>query len=181
MDNESSIFMDVYGMSLYWSPLIQLSWALWRRVTGSAANWANRWLIVIIIRRCLQILAVYYTEHFLKIRDFLQSVEWKLGRSNTWSVFRKASQMAAPSHVPTLPQCLTGTGAWQQINTAVKLHAPRYPVFDLQDGQKYRFRVYSVNLYGSSEASEPSEPIQKVDLDGKGSDVWWHKVEYTQT
>lgn len=71
---------------------------------------------------------------------------------------------------PTLPQCLAGTGAWQRINTAVKLHSPRYPVFDLQDGQKYQFRVYSVNMYGSSEASVPSEPIQKVDEDGKGWD-----------
>uniref|UniRef100_A0A3Q2GQE1 Myomesin 2a n=1 Tax=Cyprinodon variegatus TaxID=28743 RepID=A0A3Q2GQE1_CYPVA len=35
-----------------------------------------------------------------------------------------------------------------------------------QDGQKYQFRVYSVNMYGSSEASAPSEPIQKVDEDG---------------
>uniref|UniRef100_A0A8C5N3L6 Myomesin-2-like n=1 Tax=Gouania willdenowi TaxID=441366 RepID=A0A8C5N3L6_GOUWI len=59
-----------------------------------------------------------------------------------------------------------GTGAWQRINTAVKLHSPRYPVFDLQDGQKYQFRVYSVNLYGSSEPSAPSEPIQKMDEDG---------------
>lgn len=65
-----------------------------------------------------------------------------------------------------IEKCLAGTGAWQRINTAVKLHSPRYPVFDLQDGQKYQFRVYSVNLYGSSEASAPSEPIQKVDVDG---------------
>ncbi|XP_038144076.1 M-protein, striated muscle [Cyprinodon tularosa] len=63
-------------------------------------------------------------------------------------------------------KCLAGTGAWQRINTAVKLHSPRYPLFDLQDGQKYQFRVYSVNIYGSSEASAPSEPIQKVDEDG---------------
>uniref|UniRef100_A0A7N6C0P0 Myomesin 2a n=1 Tax=Anabas testudineus TaxID=64144 RepID=A0A7N6C0P0_ANATE len=67
-----------------------------------------------------------------------------------------------------IEKCLAGTGAWQRINTAVKLHSPRYPVFDLQDGQKYQFRVYSVNMYGSSEASAPSEPIQKVDQDGKG-------------
>uniref|UniRef100_A0A3P8PHY8 Myomesin 2a n=1 Tax=Astatotilapia calliptera TaxID=8154 RepID=A0A3P8PHY8_ASTCA len=62
------------------------------------------------------------------------------------------------------------TGDWQRINTTVKLHSPRYPVFDLQDGQKYQFRVYSVNMYGSSEASAPSEPIQKVDEDGKSQD-----------
>uniref|UniRef100_A0A3B4EUG5 Myomesin 2 n=1 Tax=Pundamilia nyererei TaxID=303518 RepID=A0A3B4EUG5_9CICH len=62
------------------------------------------------------------------------------------------------------------TGDWQRINTTVKLHSPRYPVFDLQDGQKYQFRVYSVNMYGSSEASAPSELIQKVDEDGKSQD-----------
>ncbi|KAF0036845.1 hypothetical protein F2P81_009719 [Scophthalmus maximus] len=65
-----------------------------------------------------------------------------------------------------IEKCLAGTGAWQRINAAVRLHSPRYPVFDLQDGQKYQFRVYSVNVFGSSEASEPSEPVQKVDVDG---------------
>lgn len=85
--------------------------------------------------------------------------------------------MAAPSHVPTFPQCLAGTGAWQRINTAVRLHSPRYPAFDLQDGQKYQFRVYSVNMYGSSEASAPSEPVQKVDVDGKG----WGRSNTTLT
>ncbi|XP_037545924.1 myomesin-2 [Nematolebias whitei] len=62
-----------------------------------------------------------------------------------------------------IEKCLAGTGAWQRISTAIKLCSPRYPVFDLQDGQKYQFRVYSVNMYGSSEASAPSEPVQKVD------------------
>ncbi|XP_005749668.1 myomesin-2 [Pundamilia nyererei] len=69
-----------------------------------------------------------------------------------------------------IEKCLAGTGDWQRINTTVKLHSPRYPVFDLQDGQKYQFRVYSVNMYGSSEASAPSELIQKVDEDGKSQD-----------
>lgn len=73
-----------------------------------------------------------------------------------------------PPLPPTLPQCLAGTGVWQKINTAVKLHSPRYPVFDLEEGKKYQFRVFSVNMYGSSEASEPTEPIQKVDEQGKG-------------
>lgn len=70
-----------------------------------------------------------------------------------------------------LPQCLAGTGAWQRVHTGVPLHTPRYPLFDLQDGQKYQFRVFSVNEYGSSRASEPSEPVQKAHLDGKGSEV----------
>ncbi|KAM9792200.1 myomesin-2 [Neosynchiropus ocellatus] len=65
-----------------------------------------------------------------------------------------------------IEKSLAGTGAWQRIDTGVKLQSPRYPVFDLQDGQKYQFRVYSVNSHGSSEASVPTEPVQKVDLDG---------------
>ncbi|KAF3852754.1 hypothetical protein F7725_006109 [Dissostichus mawsoni] len=65
-----------------------------------------------------------------------------------------------------IEKCIAGTGAWQRINTAVKLHSPRYPVFDLQDGQKYQFRVFSVNLYGCSEASFSSEPVQRQDEDG---------------
>uniref|UniRef100_A0A8C8I474 Myomesin 2a n=1 Tax=Oncorhynchus tshawytscha TaxID=74940 RepID=A0A8C8I474_ONCTS len=59
-----------------------------------------------------------------------------------------------------------GTGAWQRINTAVKLQSPRYPVFDLEAGKKYQFRVYSENLYGASEASKPTDPIEKVDEHG---------------
>ncbi|KAI4796528.1 hypothetical protein KUCAC02_026915, partial [Chaenocephalus aceratus] len=54
----------------------------------------------------------------------------------------------------------------KRINTAVKLHSPRYPVFDLQDGLKYQFRVFSVNLYGCSEPSFSSEPVQRQDEDG---------------
>ncbi|KAM8879450.1 myomesin-2 isoform 1-T1 [Spinachia spinachia] len=65
-------------------------------------------------------------------------------------------------------KCLAGTGAWQRINTAVDLHSPRYPVFDLQEGQKFRFRVTSVNRFGCSEASEPSEPVQRGGEDGAG-------------
>ncbi|XP_033944954.1 myomesin-2 isoform X2 [Pseudochaenichthys georgianus] len=65
-----------------------------------------------------------------------------------------------------IEKCIAGTGAWQRINTAVKLHSPRYPVFDLQDGQKYQFRVFSVNLYGCSEPSFSSEPVQRQDEDG---------------
>ncbi|XP_056136013.1 myomesin-2 [Lampris incognitus] len=65
-----------------------------------------------------------------------------------------------------IEKCLEGTGAWQKINTAVKLQSPRYPVFDLQDEKSYQFRVYSVNMYGSSEASMPTKPIRKVDEHG---------------
>lgn len=49
----------------------------------------------------------------------------------------------------------------------MKLQSPRYPIFDLEAGKKYQFRVYSENLYGASEASKPTEPIEKVDEHGK--------------
>uniref|UniRef100_A0A665VT94 Myomesin 2a n=1 Tax=Echeneis naucrates TaxID=173247 RepID=A0A665VT94_ECHNA len=92
--------------------------------------------------------------HASEIYKSFVVLSWKppspRGRAPLWYVIDKVS----------------GTGAWQRINTAVKLHSPRYPVYDLQDGQKYQFRVYSVNMHGSSEASAPSEPIQKVDQDG---------------
>ncbi|XP_056590500.1 myomesin-2 isoform X2 [Triplophysa dalaica] len=55
---------------------------------------------------------------------------------------------------------------WQRVNTAVQLRSPRYPVFDMEDGKSYRFRVITVNKYGSSEPSEPTDPIQKVDPHG---------------
>uniref|UniRef100_A0A8C2WIE0 Myomesin 2a n=1 Tax=Cyclopterus lumpus TaxID=8103 RepID=A0A8C2WIE0_CYCLU len=66
-----------------------------------------------------------------------------------------------------IEKCLAGTGAWQRINAAVALHSPRFPVFDLQDGLKYEFRVYSVNRHGASGPSEPSGPVQKGEEDGK--------------
>ncbi|CAF90565.1 unnamed protein product, partial [Tetraodon nigroviridis] len=65
-----------------------------------------------------------------------------------------------------IEKCLAGTGTWQRVHTGVPLHAPRYPLFHVQEGQKYQFRVFSVNAYGSSRASEPSPPVQKVPLEG---------------
>uniref|UniRef100_A0A673X466 Myomesin 2a n=1 Tax=Salmo trutta TaxID=8032 RepID=A0A673X466_SALTR len=73
------------------------------------------------------------------------------GRAPLWYIIEKS---------------VSGTGAWQRINTAVKLQSPRYPVFDLDAGKKYQFRVYSENLYGASEASKPTDPIEKVDEHG---------------
>lgn len=37
----------------------------------------------------------------------------------------------------------------------------------MEDGKSYRFRIITVNKYGSSEPSEPTAPIQKVDPHGK--------------
>nr|XP_046166887.1 myomesin-2-like isoform X2 [Oncorhynchus gorbuscha] len=73
------------------------------------------------------------------------------GRAPLWYIIEKS---------------VSGTGTWQRINTAVKLQSPRYPVFDLEAGKKYQFRVYSENLYGASEASKPTDPIEKVDEHG---------------
>ncbi|KAG7492958.1 hypothetical protein MATL_G00020940 [Megalops atlanticus] len=53
------------------------------------------------------------------------------------------------------------SGAWQRINTGVQLRSPRYPLFDLEDGKQYLFRVFTVNKYGTSEASIPTGPIKK--------------------
>uniref|UniRef100_A0A8C7DYZ6 Myomesin 2a n=1 Tax=Oncorhynchus kisutch TaxID=8019 RepID=A0A8C7DYZ6_ONCKI len=73
------------------------------------------------------------------------------GRAPLWYIIEKS---------------VSGTGAWQRINTAVKLQSARYPVFDLEAGKKYQFRVHSENLYGASEASKPTDPIEKVDEHG---------------
>ncbi|XP_023680688.1 M-protein, striated muscle [Paramormyrops kingsleyae] len=50
---------------------------------------------------------------------------------------------------------------WQRLNIPVPLKSPRFPIFDLEDNKKYFFRVTSVNKYGSSEASAPTEPVEK--------------------
>uniref|UniRef100_A0A8C6U8D7 Myomesin 2a n=1 Tax=Neogobius melanostomus TaxID=47308 RepID=A0A8C6U8D7_9GOBI len=57
--------------------------------------------------------------------------------------------------------------SWQRINTAVQICSPRFAVFDIEEGQRYQFRVCSVNLHGPSEASQPTQPVQKVDMDGR--------------
>uniref|UniRef100_A0A8C7MW87 Myomesin 2 n=1 Tax=Oncorhynchus kisutch TaxID=8019 RepID=A0A8C7MW87_ONCKI len=62
--------------------------------------------------------------------------------------------------------CLAETGAWQRVNTQVPVRSPRYAVFDLAEGKQYLFRVLAANMYGSSEASEPTEPIQTQELRG---------------
>uniref|UniRef100_A0A674F2I6 Myomesin 2 n=1 Tax=Salmo trutta TaxID=8032 RepID=A0A674F2I6_SALTR len=66
-----------------------------------------------------------------------------------------------------IEKCLAETGAWQRVNTQVPVRSPRYAVFDLAEGKQYLFRVLAANMYGSSEASEPTEPIQTQELRGK--------------
>lgn len=64
------------------------------------------------------------------------------------------------------PQCLQESGAWQRVNTQVPIRSPRYAVFDLAEGKQYRFRVLSANMYGCSEPSEPTGPIETQELKG---------------
>lgn len=66
-----------------------------------------------------------------------------------------------------IEKCEGDSHVWQRVNTAVQLRSPRYPVFDMDDKKTYRFRIITVNKYGSSEPSEPTAPIQKVDPYGK--------------
>lgn len=69
--------------------------------------------------------------------------------------------------LPSPPQSVGESQLWQRLNTAVQLFSPRYPIFDLEDGKAYRFRVTALNRYGPSEPSEPSDFIQKRDPHGK--------------
>lgn len=62
---------------------------------------------------------------------------------------------------------MAGSGAWQRVNTQVPVRSPRYAVFDLAEGKEYQFRVLAANMYGTSEASEPTKPIQTKELKGK--------------
>ena len=68
----------------------------------------------------------------------------------------------------SFPQSLSQSGVWQRVNTQVPVRSPRYAVFDLTEGKQYQFRVLAANMYGSSEASEPTKPIHTLELKGKG-------------
>lgn len=61
---------------------------------------------------------------------------------------------------------MADSGAWQRVNTQVPIRSPRYAVFDLAEGKQYKFRVLSANIYGTSEPSEPTGPIQTQELKG---------------
>lgn len=66
----------------------------------------------------------------------------------------------------SLPQCQLDGGAWQRVNTQVPIRSPRYAVFDLAEGKQYQFRVLSANIYGNSEPSEPTGPVETQELKG---------------
>ncbi|XP_068614382.1 myomesin-2-like [Brachionichthys hirsutus] len=65
-----------------------------------------------------------------------------------------------------IEKCLADSGAWQRVNTQVAIRSPRYAVFDLAEGKQYQFRVVSANMYGNSEPSEPTGPIETQKLKG---------------
>uniref|UniRef100_A0A3Q1HUN7 Myomesin 3 n=1 Tax=Anabas testudineus TaxID=64144 RepID=A0A3Q1HUN7_ANATE len=54
---------------------------------------------------------------------------------------------------------LAGMSSWELASLDMVVNSPRFPVFDLVKGKQYRFRVRSINKYGVSDPSEPSEPI----------------------
>ncbi|XP_010223082.1 PREDICTED: myomesin-3 [Tinamus guttatus] len=54
---------------------------------------------------------------------------------------------------------IAGSNAWQMVNLDMPVNSPRFALFDLVKGKSYCFRVRSVNKYGISEPSQPSEPI----------------------
>lgn len=78
----------------------------------------------------------------------------------------------APAYTSSAPmwyyieKCMADSGAWQRVNTQVPIRSPRYAVFDLAEGKQYKFRVLSANIYGTSEPSEPTGPIQTQELKG---------------
>lgn len=58
-----------------------------------------------------------------------------------------------------LDQSLAGKSSWELASLDMTVNSPRFPVFDLVKGKQYCFRVRSINKYGVSDPSEPSEPI----------------------
>ncbi|KFW78187.1 Myomesin-3, partial [Manacus vitellinus] len=54
---------------------------------------------------------------------------------------------------------IVGSNSWQMVNLDMPVNSPRFALFDLVQGKCYRFRVRSVNKYGISEPSLPSQPV----------------------
>ncbi|XP_004465451.1 myomesin-3 [Dasypus novemcinctus] len=59
----------------------------------------------------------------------------------------------------SLEKSVIGSGTWEAISTETPVKSPRFAVLDLEKGKSYVFRVCSMNQYGMSDPSEPSEPI----------------------
>ncbi|XP_045900459.1 myomesin-3 [Micropterus dolomieu] len=54
---------------------------------------------------------------------------------------------------------LAGKSSWELASLDMVVNSPRFPVFDLVKDKQYCFRVRSINKYGVSDPSEPSELI----------------------
>ncbi|KAM7423966.1 hypothetical protein PAMA_000363 [Pampus argenteus] len=65
-----------------------------------------------------------------------------------------------------IEKSMADSDAWQRVNTQVPIRSPRYAAFDLAEGKVYKFRVLSANIYGTSEPSQPTGPIQTLELKG---------------
>ncbi|KAM7406246.1 hypothetical protein PAMP_000634 [Pampus punctatissimus] len=65
-----------------------------------------------------------------------------------------------------IEKSMADSDAWQRVNTQVPIRSPRYAAFDLAEGKVYKFRVLSANIYGTSEPSQPTGPIQTNELKG---------------
>ncbi|XP_077193716.1 myomesin-3 [Paroedura picta] len=58
-----------------------------------------------------------------------------------------------------IEKSVAGTDSWQMANLDVPVDSTTFAVFDLDQGKSYCFRVRSVNKYGVSEPSVPSDHI----------------------
>ncbi|XP_047729321.1 myomesin-3 isoform X2 [Prionailurus viverrinus] len=59
----------------------------------------------------------------------------------------------------SLEKSVIGSGTWEAISSETPVKSPRFALLDLEKGKSYVFRVRSINQYGMSDPSEPSEPI----------------------
>ncbi|XP_076813734.1 uncharacterized protein LOC143460109 isoform X2 [Clavelina lepadiformis] len=67
-----------------------------------------------------------------------------------------------------------GTDVWLSASNS-PVRYTQYPIGELEEGEKYMFRVRAVNKFGTSTFSEPSEPI--LASDGMQPPNWWGGVQ----
>ncbi|XP_026558631.1 myomesin-3 isoform X1 [Pseudonaja textilis] len=58
-----------------------------------------------------------------------------------------------------IERSIAGSDKWQMVNLDIAVGSTTFPVFGLEKAKSYCFRVRSVNKYGVSDPSLPSEPI----------------------
>ncbi|KAL6103970.1 uncharacterized protein ACO6RY_13801 [Pungitius sinensis] len=66
-----------------------------------------------------------------------------------------------------IEKCISGTDAWQRVNSGMPVKSPRFALFDLAEGRSYSFRVRCCNSSGVGEASASTGEItvgDKLDL-----------------